>query len=108
MIRPNIPANIPVYRGNLLHDLLERFSAAKAARKEAKRLEAEARDAILAAMNGRPALRVGERIVRARAVAGSPGTTITAAMLGQVLPGRRGFLALDVIPAADTAAEPAP
>lgn len=94
-----IPHSVPVYRGNSLHGLIDEFLRARAARKEAKRLEAEARDAILAALRGRPLLRVGDRLVRARAVAGAPGQTITAAMVGQVLPGRRGFVALDVLAA---------
>ena len=96
-----LPANVPVYRGNSLHQLLDDFLAAKAARKEAKRLEGEARDAILAAMRGRSVLRVGDRVVRVREVAGTPGQTVTAAMVGQVIPGRRGHVLVDVLAATD-------
>lgn len=96
-----LPATVPVYRGNALHQLLDDFLAAKAARKEAKRLEGEARDAILAALRGRPALRVGDRVVRVRQVAGTPGQTITAAMVGQMILGRRGHVLVDVLAAAE-------
>ena len=92
-----LPATVPVYRGNALHQLLDDFLAAKAARKEAKRLEGEARESILAALRGRPVLRVGDRVVRVREVAGSPGHRITAAMVGQMVPGRRGHVLVDVL-----------
>jgi hypothetical protein len=98
-----LPATIPTYRGNALHQLVADFVAAKAARKEAARLEGEARDAILAAMRGRPLLRVGDQVVRVREVAGTPGQTVTAAMVGQVLPGRRGHVALEVLGVDDDA-----
>lgn len=94
-----IPASIPVYRGNALHPLLDDFQAAKAARKEAEGREAEARDAILQALKGRPALRVGDRVVRVRTVSAVPPVTVTVAMLGRVMGGRKGHRVVEVVPA---------
>jgi hypothetical protein len=48
-------------------------------------------------LRGRPLLRVGDRVVRIRTVAGTPGQTVTAAMVGQVIPGRRGHVQVEVL-----------
>jgi len=93
--------SVPVYRGNLLQGLVDRYRAAKAAAREAARQEAELKDEILAGMKGRQRLVVGDVELRCRKVAAVPARSITAAMVGETIGGRRGHLALELVPLDD-------
>lgn len=95
-------AEIPVYRGNRLQEVLERFRAAREAKKAAEATEAEARQELLAGLGRRVQLRVGDWVVRRREVAAVPPVLVTERMVGERIGGRRGHAVVEVVPLEST------
>lgn len=89
---------VPVYRGNRLQEVLDRFRAAKEAKKAAEAAEAEARRELLAGLGRRAQMRVGDWVVRRREVAAVAPVMITERMVGEQLGGRRGHVVIEVVP----------
>jgi hypothetical protein len=99
----------PRYRGNRLGEVVDRLRRARADLKGAKQREGDAKAEIIAILNGRPQLLVGDTIVRAREVPSAPGSIVSANMIGSRIGGRRGFVVVELIgPGEDAEPDAAP
>lgn len=85
-------------RSAALPRLCADYLAAVAARKAAEKAEALAKAGIVKQLAGRSVAACAGYLVKLVAVAGTPARPITAAMVGETIPGRRGHDRLDVTP----------